>query len=211
MAPEQQSLPWPHWMLRHMVADDAESLEDLIWSVGGSPPWGGVSSKEADAVFKLVEAFRGPGRAPEARYEAVRAVVKTNEERTRALDLFRYFDEIVSNPESYPATAVERGLALAERAKHAGVQGLFRLFEAGIAIREGRYAQARSLTLAGLELLLSAADGEPIYAGRVAVAAQNAVSLAVNEGNLKEARSLLDRLSEILPADFVAQMNRKLR
>src|SRR6185436_7424701 len=57
------SKPWPHFLIRYMLQNDESTFEDLIWSVGGSPPYGGVSYEEAKAIFELVENYRGPGTA----------------------------------------------------------------------------------------------------------------------------------------------------
>src|SRR5262249_50602964 len=62
---------WPHWMLRHMLIDNEQSYWELVTSVGGSPPYGGVSYEEAEAVFKLVEDFHGKGMASPSHYKAV--------------------------------------------------------------------------------------------------------------------------------------------
>ncbi len=69
------SKAWPYWMLRYMMKDDEQAFEDLVWSVGGSPPYGGISYEEAKVVYHLIEDYRGKGMASPARYKAVRKFV----------------------------------------------------------------------------------------------------------------------------------------
>jgi hypothetical protein len=191
-----------------MLQDDDEAYEDLIWSVGGSPPYGGISNEEAEAVYHLIENYRGQGMATPSHYAAVRKFLKDHPDREQVLDLFRYYDEIVSDSESYPIEAADRGLAIAESIGQPGPVGLFKLFQAGVLSREGRNAQAASRTLDGLGLLLEAAEGESAAAHRVAQAAQNAVALTAAAGDLTRATKLLEELSEVLPGDASAELQR---
>jgi hypothetical protein len=85
MQVEDSSKPWPYWMLRAMMSDDKQGFSDLVWSVFGSPPYGGISYEEAGAVYDLIEDFRGSGMASGARYDAVRSVLREHPERERVL------------------------------------------------------------------------------------------------------------------------------
>ena len=56
---DRTTIPWHIWLLRYMATDDESAFEDLIWSVGGSPPYGDISYEEAGAVYDLLQEFRG--------------------------------------------------------------------------------------------------------------------------------------------------------
>jgi len=200
------SQAWPHYMLRYMLQDDADTMEDLIWSVGGSPPYGGVSYEEAAAVYELIEDFRGKGEASPERYKAVHKFVDGNPERRRVLDLFQCYDRIVSASDSYSKDVVAEGLAIAQAMGDRGAVGLFTMFDAGIEAREGRNGAAADLTLAALDSLLMAADENPASRNRVAQAAQNAVALTALAGDVPRAKELLDALSDVLPGQAATQL-----
>lgn len=202
--------PWPHWMLDYMLQDDEESMEDLIWSVGGSPPYGGISYEEAAAVYELIEDFRGPGRASAARYDAVRKFLKKHPDRERMLELFRCYDEIVSDSESYPQAVADKGLAIATEMGEQAAVGLFQLFQAGVMIRAHQNAAAAKRTIEALENLLQAAASRPACAHRAESAAQNAVALTALGGDRTRAAELLEDLSEVLPASASDQLRRWL-
>jgi hypothetical protein len=69
---KRTSTPWPYWLIRYLASDDPSAFEDLISSVRGSPPYGGVSyDAVAAAVCERLEAYRGPGRAPDDACAAV--------------------------------------------------------------------------------------------------------------------------------------------
>lgn len=204
------SLGWPHWMVRYMLHDSAEALEDLIWSVGGSPPYGGISWEEAAAVFELVENFRGKGMASAAHYAAVRKLVRSHPERQRVMDLFQCYDEIVSASDGYSRTVADKGLAIAESIGEPAPIALFKLYQAGVAGRVGQNAEAAALTVEALELFLGAVEQDPGLAQRVAAAAQNAIALTAMAGDRARAAKLLDDLSEVLAPGAEAQLRRWL-
>src|SRR5262245_47491464 len=95
--------PWPYWMLRYIATDDEKAFWDLVWSVGGSPPYGGVSYEEAKAVYDLLEDYRGPGEASPSSYTAVKKFAKGNQERLDALEAFSINDKITSASDSFSA------------------------------------------------------------------------------------------------------------
>jgi len=193
-------------LLRFMMQDDPQTFWDLVWSVGGSPPYGGVSFEEAEAVYHLIEDFRGSGMAPPARYEAVREVIKGHPERELALDLFHCYDEIVSASETYAREIADKGLAIAESISQPAAVGLFKLFQAGVSTREGKYRDAAALTLEALEVLRSAAENDPACNHRVEQAAQNAVTLTALAGDKAKATQVLDDLAEVLGAHATLQL-----
>jgi hypothetical protein len=204
------SKAWPYWLLRHMLLDDEQSFWDLIWSVGGSPPYGGVSWKEAEAVYKLVESYRGRGTADRSYYAAVRNLIKGNRERERMLDLFECYDEIVSNSETYSLDLANKGLSIAKAMGDTAAIGLFTLLQAGVYTRNGELAKGAELSMDGLQSLLESAANDPAAGKRVAQAAQNVVSLTALSGNREKAASLLNDLSELIPADAVSQLRHSL-
>lgn len=203
--------PWPLWMLRYAGSDDPEAFDDLLWSVGGSPPWGGVSYDEAAAVYELLEDYAGPGRASEASYAAVRDFLHEGSAATTALEIFRCLDEVHSDPENFPLRTVERGLALAREAGDRGVEASFLSFQAEWHVRGEDYAAARTLTVAALEIYLELADADDVYDQRVRQSARNAVSLTAMAGDLPGARDLLADLAELLDGDTAEELRRWLR
>src|SRR5213596_1439490 len=100
------TLPWPYWMLRYVGSDAPQALEDLIWSVGGSPPYGGVSDDEASAVYDLLEDYRGPGAAEAASYTRVQSFIGSQSDSAIALEIFRCVDQIQSAADSYERAPV---------------------------------------------------------------------------------------------------------
>lgn len=204
------SLGWPHWMVRYMLHDSAEALEDLIWSVGGSPPYGGISFEEAAAVFELLESFRGKGAASAAHYAAVRKLIRGHPERERVMDLFQCYDEVVSASDSYSRTVADQGVAVAESIGAPAPIALFKMYQAGVAGRDGENAEAAALTIEALELFLSAVEDDPGLAPRVAAAAQNAIALTAMAGDRAKAARLLNDLSEVLAPGAESQLRRWL-
>jgi hypothetical protein len=202
---ERTSRPWPFWLLRQIVADDSESFEDLIWSVGGSPPYGGVSYDEAAAVFELLEDFRGPSQASDASYSKVESFIEDRPECLHALDAFRINDTIVSSPETYSMDSVQRGADLAEALDHDGLRAVFQAYEAGILIREEDEEGARDLTMDALKRLLPLAAEDTVYSRRVAQLAQNAVALTTRTGDVDTARKLQEQLSDVLDPSLLAE------
>jgi len=207
---EKTDLPWPHWLLRYVGSDEQEAMEDLIWSVGGSPPYGGVSYDEAGAVYELLEGYRGPGAASADAYAKVRAFIAGNRTREMALDIFRCTDEIQSDAADYGHAPVERGLALSRELRHRGSEGCFLAFEAGLYHREGDLPTARARTLEALDIFLVAADEDPVYEKRVKQTAQNAISLTAMDGDRDAARELLQQLAALLDPAMAEQLRRAL-
>ncbi|MGW8369710.1 MAG: hypothetical protein ACWGPN_13675 [Gammaproteobacteria bacterium] len=171
---------------------------DLIWSVGGSPPYGDVPYDEAAAVYELVEDYRGPGMASPACYQAVESFCADDEERANALEAFRINDQITSDPDGFTADAVAAGAELAEKADYDGLRCLFMLYEAEILMRQQDIEAARDKTLAALRLGLQLASDDDAYATRVAQAAQNAISLTQLSGDTEGAERLREQLSGVL-------------
>jgi hypothetical protein len=204
------SLPWPYWMLRYVGSDDREALNAVVWSVGGSPPWGGVSYEEAAAVYELLEDYRGAGAAADASYAAVLAVLEPGSEAGLTVEVFRCADEIHSDPEGFGRGPVRRGLELSQRLGDMGAEASFLSFEAGWHTRQGDDESARGLTRKALDMFLELAEADEAYARRVHQSATNAVSLTARTGDLDGARRLLDDLADVIDPDVAEQLRRAL-
>jgi hypothetical protein len=204
------TMPWPYWMLRYVGTDDGGALDDLIWSVGGSPPYGGVSYEEAAAVYALLEDYRGPDAATDGSYEAVLAFLEPDSEPALAVEIFRCADAIQSDPENYGPDPVQRGLGLSRQLGHRGAEASFLSFEAGWYIREGHDASARDLTRQALEIFLELAEGDEAYAKRVGQSAVNVVSLTARTGDVDGARKLLGDLADLIDPDRAEQLRQAL-
>jgi len=189
------SNPWPEWMLRFIASGDDQAFWDLIWSVGGSPPYGGVSYDEATAVYNFLD---GPDRASPAKYEALKKIIASNPDRLSVLEIYRLHDRITDEPDSFAATDVEAGHALAEKLNHDGVRGLFLCYGCDLANRNGDLPKARDLTVEALRIFLKLADQDPVYAFRAAQTAQNTVSLTALCGDEEAARKLHEQLKPVL-------------
>ena len=192
------TIPWPHWMLRAVATGDDQAMWDLIWSVGGSPPYGGVPYDEGKAVYDLCENYRGPGMAPEATYARVGEFCGDDVERQNALEAFRSNDQITSNPDTFSAASVAAGSELAERADHDGLRCLFQLYEAQVALRTNDTGRALESTMTALRKSLELASNDEAYSMRVAQAAQNAVSLTHLSGDTEGAQRLREQLSGVM-------------
>jgi hypothetical protein len=197
-------------MLRYVGSDDEQALTDLVWSVGGSPPYGGVSYEEAAAVYELLEDYRGPGAATDASYDSVRAFVEPDSDAAIALEIFRSADLIQSNPEGYALEPTHQGAELSRAAGHRGAEASFLSFEAGWHLRRGDEETARAVTLDALDIFLELADSDDVYAKRVQQSAVNAVSLTARTGDLAGARRLFGGLADVMEPDLAEQLRRAL-
>jgi hypothetical protein len=187
---QNTSVPWPSWLLRFIASDDRSAFNDLVWSVGGSPPYGGVSYEEAEAVYNLLEQFMGPGRAPEGAYEAIRRFIRDKPERLDALEVFRRRDCIASSPEDYSEEDVVVGIALSEKLGHAGVRAYFLTLQAQLRYKAGEIPEAKRLTFEALPVLLDLAARDSAYIERATIIGQNAVSFASLDGDFEAARKI---------------------
>ena len=192
---QRTSTPWPDWMLRFIASNDEGAFEDLIWSVGGSPPYGGVTYDEGQAVYDFLD---GPDVASPEKYKVLKSLIEDNSERLATLEVYRVNNQITDAPESFTADSVKKGRALAEKLNHDGVRGLFLLYDSQLAHRNGDLEHARSRTVEGLTIFLRLADQDSAYALRAAQAAQNAISLTALSGDLETAHKLQEQLQPIL-------------
>jgi len=196
--PDITSIPWPEWMLRYIASDDEEAFDDLIWSVGGSPPYGGVSYDEAEAVYNLLEAYRGPGMADASAYQDVIQYIRGDPYRLAVLRLFHTNDQITSDPDSYTGDMVGDGMTLADQLNHDGARAVFLAYLAQLFYRLGDPAEALKYNLDALTRFLQLADIDPVYAKRAAQTAQNTVAFTAETGDLEGARQLQEKLRPII-------------
>lgn len=198
-ADDQTSLPWPHWMLRYIGANNQQAFMDLMWSVGGSPPYGGVSYEEGAAVYRLLESHTGPGEASPAAFAEVRSAVGTRQDALAALTAFECYDSIVSAPDSIAPAVADRALALAGQIEHDGGRaGLLVLAGQG-RLQQGDLAGSAQLFQDALALYATAAAGDSAYDERLGMTAQNAISMAANAGDIGTARSLFRQVGNLIP------------
>lgn len=208
--PDPTALPWPYWMLRYVGSDDPDALNDLVVSVGGSPPWGGVSYDEAAAVYRLLEDYHGPGMASDASYATVLTLLEPASAGALTIDVFRCTDAIQSDAEDYGLDVVDRGLELTRALGDPGAEATFLAFAAGWYIRAGDDESARALTREALDIFLELADADDVYARRVEQSATNAVSLTARTGDLDGARDLLGALADLIEPGVVEELRRAL-
>jgi len=188
---EPQDIAWPHWMRRHIAVGSEQTYQDLIWSVGGSPAYGGVGWKEAEAVYKLLEeGYRGPGTADESLYGSLLGFVGKDREKTLTLQAFRLHDRIASAPESFSQADVECGATIARELNDDGLIAYFELLGAQLAHRDGDIGRAKQLTVDSFTRLSRLALGDDAYVTALGKASINGVSFAVMDGDFATARAL---------------------
>ncbi len=207
---DRTSLPWTHWLLRYAASNDEEAFKDLVWSVGGSPPYGGVSYEEVEAVYELLEEYRGPGDASAQAYEKVRKLIAHKPESLRALELFRIHDRIASSSQDFSAQDVERGAELAEELGHPGARAYFTLLRAELMYRSGEIPEAAQHTSEGLAALQELAFADPVYAGQLLKAAKNAVSFAALDGDFAFARTVHAQMERFGVGEVLAELHSML-
>ena len=195
---QRVATPWPEWMLRFIASDDEAAYEDLIWSVGGSPPYGGVSYEEAAAVYELLESYTGPGLADESLYDEVVDFIKKDPCKMAVLAIFRANDDITSSPDSFTLEPVRRMETLNEQIGHEGIRALCKAYTAQLAYQGGDMQQALTANREALIAYLELADKDEAYAMRAAQTAQNMISFTALSGDEETARQLQQDLAPIL-------------
>lgn len=186
---------WPEWMLRFIATDDEQAFSDLIWSVGGSPPYGGVSYEEGAAVYDFLD---GPDKASATKYQKLKSFIQNQPDRLTTLELYYIDQQIISAPDNFSSQLVSKGKALAEKLNHDGVRGLFFAYESQLAHQRGDIAGAREKTMQALTIFLRLADQDQAYALRAAQTAQNAISFTALSGDMDTARQLQTQLQPVL-------------
>jgi hypothetical protein len=180
-------------MLRYVGSDDPGAFSDLIWSVGGSPPYGGVSHEEAGAVYELLEAHQGPGVASEQAFAKLDPYLDDALKRA-TIEIFRVRDRIASAPESFGAKEVAEGLRLADSLNHQGCGAYFTLLAAQLRYQEGNITEAKDLAFQALTMLAALTLKDQAYMRQMLAAGANGASFAAMDGDLPSARQVLDLL-----------------
>jgi hypothetical protein len=197
-ADDAGSVPWPQWMLRYIGANNQQAMMDLVWSVGGSPPYGGISYEEGAAVYELIESHRGPGAASPAAFAAVRSLIGARQDALAALEAFECYDAIVTSPESIDGALAQRGLEVAEGSSHDGARAGFLALAGQARLQDGDVAGAAELFQDALAIFAPLAAEDGVYEERLAATAQNAISLAANSGDVATARYLFGEVGELV-------------
>jgi hypothetical protein len=197
-------------MIRAIASDNPEAFNEAIWSVGGSPPWGGVGWDEAAAIYGLLEAYMGSGMASDSAYDKAIGAVGADQRRRMTIGAFRANDVITSNSETFTVDQAVTGLHIAEQLADDALRALFLSYQAGAVMRQGNWAEAAALTRQSLDLFLELAEHDDVYETRVAQNAVNLVSMTANSGDAAAARSLLDQLGDLMSAEHVQMLSRAL-
>ena len=199
---DQSALPWPYWLTRAILANGEQAWMDAVWSVGGSPPYGGVSYEEGAAVYELLEAYRGPGMASSGAYDAVAAHLGGDPAGVLALEVFRLHDAIASRDSPHATREeIDAGRALAEDLRDPPALLYFELLDGDLAIQEERITDAKERFVACAGGLHALAMEDPIYVPRLADVMVNVASLSVSDGDFDTARTAATVLQALGQAD----------
>jgi tetratricopeptide (TPR) repeat protein len=193
----KEDVPWPYWMIRYIVADTEAAMWDLIWSVGGSPPYGGVSYDEAAAVYELVERFRGPGKAPEINYANVERHIINKPIAFKAIEAFRFYDKVASKSETYTYQDLMIGKEEAIGVVEEPLSSYFKLLKAGLKYNEGKLEDAYHLASQTIDPLLTYAENDPVYTKRLSQALINTATFSTLNGDLVFARRCAAELKKL--------------
>jgi tetratricopeptide (TPR) repeat protein len=193
---DRTSFGWNWWLLRYMASDDKTAFNDLVWSVGGSPPYGGISYEEAGAVYDLLESHLGPGSMNQSFYRKVERMLANQNDRLDVLHLFGCYDRIASAPDNISVTDVEEGLKLATKIGHAGVMAYFRSLQAELYFRNGDIQYAREIIEKVQPVFTVLAIRDAAYSSRAISTMKNAVAFTALDGDFSGARVMLDRIKK---------------
>jgi hypothetical protein len=187
---DQSALPWPYWLSRAILASCEVAWMDAVWSVGGSPPYGGVSYEEGAAVYELLEAYRGPGMASSSTYDGVAAHLGGDPAAVLALEIFRLHDAIASRTSPHATREeIDAGRALAEDLRDPRATLYFELLDGDLAIQEERLTDAKERFITCAGGLQALAMEDPVYIPRLADVMVNVASLSVRDGDFVTART----------------------
>lgn len=194
---DRTEVKWPFWLVRYIVSDSKEAFEDLIWSVGGSPPYGGVDYDEAAAVYELLEDFRGVRRASESLYAKVEKFIINKPVEMKALEAFRIYDKVASNSETYTLKDLRIGSEDAINVVDQPLTSYFNLLKAGVHYRDGDFVNAYEYAIKGVDPLITFTQNDPVYLGRLSAAFTNSAIFANLNGDMAEARRCALELEKI--------------
>lgn len=208
---DQPAPPWPYWLTRAILASGEDAWMDAVWSVGGSPPSGGVSYDEGAAVYELLEAYRGPGMASSSSYDAVAAHLGGDPAAVLALEIFRLHDVIASRDSPHATREeIDAGIALAEDLRDPRAMLYFELLDGDLAIQEERLTDAKERFIACAGALQALVVEDPVYVPRLADVMLNVTSLSVLDGDFVTARSTAAVLQMLGQADRLGELKEVL-
>ncbi len=201
---------WPYWLLRYIASGDDEAFNDIVWSVGGSRPYGDTSYEEASAVYDLLQDYIGQGMASESSYEAVGRYIKDKPERLDALEAFHCHDRIASSPTSYSEQNVVSGIRLGEKIGHKGVWAYFITIQSQLLYKSGEIAQALELINVAIQIYVSFAMNETVYTKRLISVANSLIYFTAIEGDFTLARILLTQFSKMYYTGLLDELRNML-
>jgi tetratricopeptide (TPR) repeat protein len=194
---ERSEVKWPFWLVRYIASDSKEAFNDLIWSVGGSPPYGGVAYDEASAVYELLEDYLGEGKASEGSYAKVEKFIINKPVEMKAMEAFRIYDKVVSNSENYTLKDLRIGNEDAVDVVDQPLTAYFNLLKAGVYYREGDPVNAYQFAIKAVDPLLTFQQNDAVYLDRLAAALTNSAVFANLNGDMAEARRCAFELKKI--------------
>jgi tetratricopeptide (TPR) repeat protein len=202
---DRTSFGWNWWLLRYMASDDKTAFNDLVWSVGGSPPYGGISYEEAGAVYDMLESFLGAGLMDQNLYKKVEQMVANQNDRLDVLHLFGCYDRITSAPDNILQEDVEEGLKLSTKIGHAGVIAYFRSLQAELYFKNGDIPYAREIIEKVLPVFTLLAIKDVAYSSRAISTMKNAVAFTALDGDFSGAHELMNRINKAGMGDLLAE------
>jgi tetratricopeptide (TPR) repeat protein len=165
---------WKDWMLRYIATDTERVLKGLMAAVDQQRKRADGGGREvANLLWRYLSSYRGAGEADPLLYAALAEKLPPGSPERRALDLFRTFDQIVSNSTTYPRSLAVEGESAAAAAGHEGATVYFRMLLAQVDIREGRLVEARDLLLSVHEPLRRLAAEDSEYLKRLQAVVKN--------------------------------------
>jgi hypothetical protein len=171
---------WRAWLLRYLAAGTEQALADTMASIRAARERRALPESVAEAVWALLEDYRGPGAADPQLYEAALAGLEDERDAT-AIEAFRCWDAIATVGAPDDAN-VELGYELAERLGHPGALARFGLLRAQLAYEAGDPRAAAAESLTAIDRLLEVrADRE--YDELFRAAATNGRSFALMAGD----------------------------
>ena len=207
---EKNEIKWPFWMVRYIVADTKQALDDLIWSVGGSPPYGNVSYEEAEAVYNLIQDFMGSDKATERSYAKVEKFIINKPVELKAIEAFRIYDIVASNSANYAYNDLRIGNDDAVDVVDQPLSSYFNLLKAGLKYKEGDLKEALKLSVKAVDPLLNFAQNDPVYLNRLSQTLTNTAMFATLNGDLAEARRCANELKKIGKQSMLANFEHLL-
>lgn len=120
------TLPWTDWMLRMIgCGGTPQALSDLLGVINESQKKGRLSETEAEALYRTLEQYFGPGEVDEATARTVRDTFSQRLPERDVLDLFLLHDQLASGEKGIPLSEVQRAMRLARELGSLGSEMYF--------------------------------------------------------------------------------------